>query len=80
MDFFNFIKDGFSSFVEKLIDVLPKSPITYISANPDIRKILGYVNYFIPIYSFISILEVWLVAILIYYVVQVILRWLKVIE
>lgn len=80
MDFFNFIKDGFTSFVEKLIDILPKSPITYITANSEVKQILGYVNYFIPIYAVISVLEVWLVAILIYYIVQVILRWLKVIE
>lgn len=80
MDWFDGIKDTFSELGEALIDILPKSPITYISSNPEVEKVMGYVNFFIPIYSMIAVLEAWLTAIVIYYVVQVILRWAKVVE
>ena len=38
------------------------------------------VNWFVPVNSFVSILETWLVAVGIYYVYQIVLRWIKVIE
>ena len=80
MEWFDGIKDSFAELGEVIIDILPKSPITYIASNPEVEKVMGYVNFFIPIYSMIGILEAWLSAIVIYYVVQVILRWAKVVE
>lgn len=80
MDFFDKIGMGISEVFNKLLDVLPKSPILYLESNPEIRKILSYVNYFIPISTMISIAETWLITIAAYYVYQLILRWIKMIE
>ena len=60
--------------------MLPKSPIVYLQMNDTVKKYIGYVNFFIPVYLWISVLEGWLVAICVYFVVQAILRWVKVIE
>lgn len=80
MDFLDKIGMGISEVFNKLLDVLPKSPILYLESNPEIRKILSYVNYFIPISTMISIAETWLITIAAYYVYQLILRWIKMIE
>lgn len=66
-----------------ILSLLPDSPFKILdSLSPDsqIVKVLGMVNWFIPIYSFIGILEGWLLAVAVYYVYQVVLRWLNAIE
>lgn len=50
----------------------------YISATVN-NETLQYVNWFIPIDDFIVIGQAWLVAIGIFYLYQIVLRWLKVI-
>ncbi len=66
-----------------ILSLLPDSPFTFLyelGNNSAISKLLGMVNWFIPIYSFVAILESWLVCIGVYYVYQVVLRWLHAIE
>lgn len=67
-----------------VLAMLPESPFTMIlnslAANSFMSKILAMVNWFIPIYSWIAILEVWLAAVAVYYIYQAILRWLNAIE
>jgi hypothetical protein len=77
MDFFNWICEGLESIYNSLLDILPKSPIVFLQENETVSEYLGYVNYFIPIYLWISILEAWLSAILVYYAFKLILRWIK---
>lgn len=69
-----------SGLLENLLDLMPKSPIVYLTSNPTVREYLGYINWFIPIYSILTLLEGWLIAIVVYYVVQIVLRWIKAIE
>ncbi len=80
MDFFEWIKEGFQGFVDTLIDFLPTSPIIFLQASPEVEKYLGMLNWFIPIYTMIALAETWLTAIGLYYIVQVILRWAKIVE
>lgn len=80
MDFFNFIGEQFSNLGQTIVDALPSSPIVWLEANSQIHTYLGYLNWFIPIYQMVPILEGWLVAVIGYYVLQVILRWAKVVE
>ena len=80
MDLLNWITDNFQKIVDGIIKALPKSPIVFLSTNPSISKVLSCVNWFIPIYLWISVLETWLIAIATYYIYQVILRWVKAIE
>ena len=77
MDFFTWISDNFQTIGDKIVSFLPSSPIVYLQTIPEVEKYLGMVNWFIPIFS---LTEVWLIAIVIYYIVQIALRWIKVIE
>lgn len=80
MDFLDKLGLGISEIFNKLLDVLPRSPIIYLEANPEIKKFLSYANYFIPINTMIALAETWLLVIAAYYVYQLILRWIKMIE
>ena len=80
MDFFNWIAEGFSGVVDNVINALPSSPIQWLINSNELSEYVGMLNWFIPVYTFIGILENWLAAVVIYYVVQVILRWVKAIE
>lgn len=80
MDFLNGIGETVSSLGETLIGMLPKSPFYYIDANPEVKQVLRYLNWFFPIDLMIPILEVWLLVIAGYYIIQAILRWAKIIE
>lgn len=77
MEWFEGIKDYISGFFDAVIDALPTSPILYLTTNSEIKTVMGYVNFFIPIYTMVSIVESWLTAIAMYYVFTVIMRWLK---
>lgn len=80
MDFLDWISSSFKSIWEGILKLLPTSPIVYLTRNETISKYMSYVNWFIPIYLWISMLETWLVAVMVYYLVQVVLRWIKVVE
>lgn len=80
MDFLDKLGETVSSIGNQIIGFLPKSPIVYLQTIPEIEKYLGMLNWFIPIYTMIGLTEAWLVAIGIYYVIQAILRWAKIIE
>ncbi len=80
MDFLEWLGEKFSEIYEMVLGLLPQSPIVYLTTNETISKYMSYLNWFFPIYLWISILEGWLAAIAVYYIVQVILRWAKVVE
>ncbi len=66
-----------------ILALLPDSPFKLLddlTASGVIAEWLGYVNWFVPIYSFIGIFEGWLGCVAIYYVYQIILRWLRAVE
>ena len=63
-----------------LVKVLPESPFQkFYKAIGEIPG-LGYLNYFVPVSEMIVILESWLAAIAIFYIYQIALRWIKMIE
>ena len=80
MDFFNWLSEKAQTLIQSLIDVLPGSPINWILSNDAINEYVGYLNWFIPVYTFIGILENWLMAVVVYYVAQWGLRWIKAVE
>lgn len=80
MDFFEFIGENLSELLDSFLDLFPQSPIIYLQRNQEISKIISYINWFCPVYLWISILENWLVAILVWYACQIALRWIKAIE
>lgn len=80
MDFFNWIGSNLKDLLDSFLNLLPTSPIIYLSKTPQISTIISYINWFCPVYLWISILENWLVAILVWYACQIALRWVKAIE
>lgn len=63
---------------EMMINILPESPFLIVE-NIEIPYI-KYLNWIIPFEEMLVILTYWVGAIAIYYIVQVILRWVKVIR
>lgn len=80
MDFLEWISGAFSDIVDRMLDLLPTSPIVYLQSNATVSLYLGYVNFFVPVYLWISILQSWLIAIAVFYAIRVIFRWLKMAE
>lgn len=80
---FDTLTDALVSFALRIIELFPESPLQPLIVslqNSSVVQYLGYVNYFIPIGQMLGILSVWLTAIAAYYVYQIVMRWLKVIE
>lgn len=76
----NWFISKFTDLANLLINILPDSPFSFISASPEFRQWLGWANYFFPLATFISIGEAWLTAISVYYLVQLGLRYAKAID
>lgn len=57
--------------------LLPNSPMTAINNFMLDSEILGSLNWVIPIDTAITILTLWIPALFVIYLVQVILKWVK---
>jgi len=77
---FNWLTSKLAYVVDFIMMMLPDSPFVALSKDADIQQVLGWLNWIIPVSSMVAILEVWLTAIAIFYVYQLILRWSKAIE
>ena len=77
-------------FVQKIIDIVgaalgllvslfPRSPFQAISGS-DFGDLISKINFFIPVYEFLSIAQLWLIAIAVYYLYSTFARWLKAID
>lgn len=75
----NLLIKGLGSALSLIFALLPRSPFKVIDNSP-ISEYLGTFNYFFPISEIIVILQLWLVAVGGYYIVQTALRWIKAIE
>lgn len=79
---FDALSDTLVSLAVSVIELFPASPFTILDelSSSDVYEWLRMVNWFIPIGTFVSILEAWLSGVAIYYIYQIVLRWIKVIE
>lgn len=59
-----------------VIELLPNSPFQAIS-NSDVNQFMGTLNWFIPLDKIVAELELWLAAVVIFYMYQIILRWIR---
>ena len=75
---FNSIAEWFSTLGEKILSIFPDSPFQAITANDQVKEVLGWLNYFVPVGEMLAIMQAWLVAIGLYYLWMVIARWVKV--
>lgn len=74
------MKEILDRFLSGLLSLLPLSPFTEIISSLEAMPFLGYINWFIPVGSFLKIGSVWLAAIGLYYLYSVIARWVKLIS
>lgn len=74
------IMEVLNTVLNYIFSFLPRSPFT--SAMDTIGEIpyLGYINYFIPIKGILAITTIWLTAVGIFYVYQIVLRWIKAVD
>ena len=79
IDILNFIIKALGSILSLIFSILPPSPFSVIN-NSVISEYLPYINYFVPFSEIVVILQVWLVAVGVYYLYQIVLRWIKAIE
>lgn len=66
-----------------IISVFPASPIQPLLASlrsSAVSEILGFVNWFVPVGTMLGILSGWLACVAAYYVYQILLRWIRVVE
>ena len=72
-----------ANFINKLLGsilfFLPESPLKLMNYAP-LEPYLEFLNYVLPLQEIIVFLEAWLLCITVYYVYQLVLRWLKAIE
>lgn len=69
-------------FAVSVIELFPTSPFVFLDelGQSEFYEWLQFMNWFIPINTFVGILEGWLACVGIYYAYQIVLRWIKVIE
>lgn len=75
-----FMKEMLDKLLSVILSLLPLSPFAPVIANLEQLPHLGYINYFVPIGTFLRIGEAWLAAIAIFYLYSVVARWIKLIE
>lgn len=73
--------DTIMELIKKIIGLLPPDPFAeYIdSASAFFTEsgLMGYINYFIPVNTFVAILQKWIIAVGIYIVVRAVIKGLK---
>lgn len=74
----NIIIEKAADAIQFLLLLLPDSPFIYIMNLES--EWLGYINYFFPVCGAIAHLELFVLAVAIYYVIRIALRWVKAID
>lgn len=62
-----------------VVNLLPDSPFQAIS-NSDVSEFMVGLNWIFPITEILAIMQLWTSAIMVFYIYQAILRWIKAIE
>lgn len=79
VSFLNLLIKGLGSVVQFIFSILPNSPFSTIVNSP-ISEWLGTLNFFVPVSEILAISQTWLTAVGVYYIYQIVLRWVKAIE
>lgn len=79
MSFFNNLINGLKKIIANVLPASPFQPYLQ-SINDAIKPFMGYVNWFIPVGWILAVVSVWLGAIALFYLYQIILRWLGAID
>lgn len=74
----NWLIDGLVSGLIWIVELLPSSPFLVIN-NTVITQYLPWINWIIPVFEITVILQLWLYAILGFYLYKAILRFMQII-
>lgn len=74
------VVDYLINFIQSFLPQSPFQQFVELAQQSQFGVYLSWVNWFIPVYTFVPILEAWLLCVVLYYAVSVILRWLNVIS
>ena len=74
------MKEMLDKLLSVILNLLPLSPFASAIDSLEQLPYLGYINYFVPVGTFIKIGEAWIAAIALFYLYSVIARWIKLIE
>lgn len=77
---FNWLTDKLGFIVDTVMVMLPDSPFVMLQRSASVNQVIGIVNWIVPFSQMVAILQVWLTAVAVYYVYQIILRWAKAVE
>lgn len=69
-----------TKFLDWVLALLPHSPFASFLDELEGLPFLGYLNYFFPVGTCIKIGEAWLVAVGLFYLYSIILRWIRAID
>lgn len=75
VNIFNWLISVIGTIISTLLSVLPDSPFSFNFAFDN--QFLKAMNYVFPIQSAISHLSAYVMAVLIYYIFRVVMRWIK---
>lgn len=84
MDIWNsiksFLNDASNKIFQAILVLLPDSPFKDFSFPPEIETFLGYLNYYIPFSTLVTIALAWVTCVGIYYSYQLILRFIQAVK
>lgn len=69
-----------NSLLGVILSLLPNSPFKAFTTAMQTSEPLQYAAYFLPIRQIIAVSEAWLVAITVFYIWQIVLRWVNAID
>lgn len=62
-----------------LLAFLPSSPFVFLESSP-IGQYLPAINWIVPVQAIVDSLALWVTAISLYYMLAIVLRWIRAIE
>jgi hypothetical protein len=65
-----------NSALKWVVSCLPDSPFQSLDMTP-VQSVLPYINWIIPVDFILNVTNAWLAAVLVYYIYQAIMRWVK---
>lgn len=77
MDILAYVWDSFSAFLKT---VLPLSPFQQFIERFSGLPYLGWLNWFVPVREILTVMKAYLVAVGLFYLYSVVMRWIKVID
>lgn len=77
--FFDSLGSNIMNALTWVIELLPTSPFSAVS-NKDVESFMGTLNWFLPMGQIVAELELWITCVSIFYIYQIILRWVRAIE